>query len=148
MGFACILWSPNAVSAEELRPAILPSPALKSAGPSATLSLDAALDEAYKANPILAATVAQRPVAEAGVVQAKIRVNPTYQTELAPAELTYRFYLFTTTTQLGFKRQRRIEVANRLIDSTNATIRTMAWKIRQDTESAFLNLQSPGKLCL
>lgn len=108
--------------------------------PPGTLTLDGALDEAFNANPTLAATVAQRPVSEAGIVQAKIRVNPYYQTELAPAELTYRFFVLTTTTQLGFKRQRRIEVAKRLIDSTNATIRTMAWKIRQDTESAYFEL--------
>ncbi|MBX9724343.1 MAG: hypothetical protein K2X81_23240, partial [Candidatus Obscuribacterales bacterium] len=99
---ACLLLSPMAVTAEELRPAIQPTPAIPQASsgkPSTSasmLTLDAALDEAYRANPILAATIAQRPVAEAGVVQAKIRVNPTYQTELAPAELTYRFFLFTT----------------------------------------------------
>lgn len=146
----CLSMSPSAVTADELRPAIQPTSSISPQSTtqqssankqsSGMLTLDAALDEAYRANPILAATIAQRPVAEAGVVQAKIRVNPTYQTELAPAELTYRFFLFTTTTQLGFKRQKRIEVANRLIDSTNATIRTMAWKIRQDTESAFFEL--------
>ncbi len=129
-----------ALPLEDLRPPLPQSPAINSAQPSAKLTLDGALDEAYNANPTLAATIAQRPVAEAGIVQAKIRVNPYYQTEIAPAEVTYRFFVFTTTTQLGLKRQRRIEVAKRLIDSTNATIRTMAWKIRQDTESAFFEL--------
>ncbi len=127
----------TADAVDELRPAIS-QPQQSGAGQAMDkLSLDAALDEAYNANPTLAATIAQKPVAEAGIVQAKIRVNPTYQTEIAPAELTYRFYVITTTTQLGFKRQRRLDVARRLIESTNATIRTMAWKIRQDTESAY-----------
>lgn len=130
----------NAQAAEEF-PTVTPRPQPSNASlPSEKLGLDAALDEAYNANPVLAATIAQRLVAEAGVVQARIRVNPFYQTEIAPAELTYRFYLLTTTTQLGFKRQHRIAVARRLIDSTNATIRTIAWKIRQDTESAFFEL--------
>lgn len=104
------------------------------------LSLPQALELAYSANPTLAATISQRAVSEGEITQAKIRINPTYQTELAPAEITYRFAVFTTTTQLGFKRQRRIEVARRLIDSTNATIRTMAWKTRQDTESAYFEV--------
>lgn len=142
----------SSFAADVLRPEIpLPQPSAPSQS-SATqsnataptlkgnITLDQALDEAYDQNPTLGATEAQRPVAESGVVQAKIRINPTYQTELAPAELTYRFAVLTTTTQLGFKRQRRIEVAKRQIDSTNATIRTMAWKIRQDTESAYLEL--------
>lgn len=103
-------------------------------------SLPQALELAYSANPTLAAAIAQRAVSQGEIAQAKIRINPTYQTELAPAEITYRFAVFTTTTQLGFKRQRRIEVARRLIDSTNATIRTMAWKTRQDTESAYFEV--------
>ncbi len=127
------------MAAEDLRPPI-PQPTPSPSPLIGHISLEQALDEAYNANPTLAATEAQRPVAQAGVVQAKIRINPTYQTELEPAELTYRFAVLTTTTQLGFKRQRRIEVAKRQIDSTNATIRTMAWKIRQDTESAYLEL--------
>jgi len=104
------------------------------------LALDQALVEAYNANPMLAAATAQREVADAGVVQAKLRVNPAYTTELAPAEVTYRFFSINVTTQLGLKRQRRIEVADRLIDSTNATIRTTAWKIRQDTQLAYFEL--------
>ncbi len=104
------------------------------------MTLDQTLEEACLANPSLKLIEAQRPVAEAGIVQAKIRVNPFYQGEFAPAENTYRFYMITATTQLGLKRQRRIEVAKGLIDSTNATIRTMAWKIRQDTESAYFEL--------
>lgn len=112
----------------------------KTAASPPKLSLEDAFEESLNANPTLSATVAQRPIAESGVTQAKIRVNPYYQTEIAPAELTYRFFVLTTTTQLGFKRQRRVEVAKRLIGSTNATIRTMAWKIRQDTESAFFEL--------
>ncbi len=138
-GFCSCFSLQQTMAAEDLRPPIpqsTPSPAPL----VGHISLEQALDEAYNANPTLAATEAQRPVAQAGVVQAKIRINPTYQTELAPAELTYRFAVLTTTTQLGFKRQRRIEVAKRQIDSTNATIRTMAWKIRQDTESAYLEL--------
>ncbi|MBU6451920.1 MAG: TolC family protein [Cyanobacteria bacterium REEB67] len=128
-------------SAEETSAALRPPiPLSDSKALVGSVTLNQALDEAYGANPLLLATDAQRPVAEAGVVQAKIRINPTYQTELAPAEVTYRFVVASTTTQLGWKRQRRIEVARRLIDSTNATIRTMAWKIRQDTQSAYFEL--------
>lgn len=107
---------------------------------SGVLTIDDALYEAYRANPVLAAVIAQRPVAQAGLVQAKLRINPTYNNQFAPEEATYHFVDIKTTTQLGFKRQRRIEVAQRLIDSTDATIRTMTWKIRQDTEAAFFEL--------
>ena len=117
-----------------------PSPSSSASSSSGDMFIDDALYEAYRANPVLAAIVAQRPVAEAGLVQAKIRINPTYNNQFAPEEATYHFVDIKTTTQLGFKRQRRIEVAQRSIDSTDATIRTMAWKIRQDTEAAFFEL--------
>ena len=107
---------------------------------SGRLTLEDALLEAFNHNPTLAAVIAQRPVAQANVVQAKIRVNPTYNNQFAPAEATYHYVDIKTTTQLGLKRQRRIEVAQRQIDATNATIKTFAWKIRQDTESAFFEL--------
>jgi outer membrane protein TolC len=140
LAILALLLCPAARAAmEDLRP---PAPGANLQAPAAAqapvkLTLDQALDEAYLANPTLKLMESQRPVAEAGVTQAKIRVNPFYQGEFAPAETTYRFFVITTTTQLGLKRQRRVEVAKRLIDSTNATIRTMAWKIRQDTESAY-----------
>lgn len=104
------------------------------------LELDDALLEAYQANPTLRAAMAQEPVAEAGIVLAKQRLNPKASFQAAPLEATYHPVDLSIYIQLGLKRQKRIALAKRQIESTNALIRTTAWKIRQDTELAFFEM--------
>lgn len=104
------------------------------------LELDDALVEAYQANPTLRAAMAQEPVAEAGIVLAKQRLNPKASFQAAPLEATYHPVDLSIYIQLGLKRQKRIALAKRQIESTNALIRTTAWKIRQDTELAFYEM--------
>lgn len=102
--------------------------------------LESLLLEAYTSNPTLRASMELEPVTRANLVLAKTRINPKLNFQAAPAESTYHPVDLTVTVQLGFKRQRRIELAHRQLDSTNALIRTMAWKIRQDTSLAFYEL--------
>jgi cobalt-zinc-cadmium efflux system outer membrane protein len=102
-----------------------------------TLTLDQVLEEALQANPALTATKAQEPVAQGGVVLARTRVNPQINLQAAPVESTYHPIDVAITVQLGGKRELRIRAAKFQVDSTNAQIKTMAWKIRQDAQQAF-----------
>lgn len=108
--------------------------------PQTPLDINDALVAAYQSNPTLKAAMAQEPVSRAGIILAKTRINPKLALQGAPAESTYHPVDLTVTVQLGLKRQKRIAAALRQLDSTNATIRTMAWKVRQDTALAFYEL--------
>jgi len=110
-----------------------------------SLTLEECLDSAYQANPTLKAAVAQESVTSAGIIQAKTRINPKYNVELAPVETTYRLADISTTLQLGNKRKFRIQVVKNQLESTNATVRTLAWKIREDTAQAFFELAIAAK---
>lgn len=127
-----------AVMAEPVNPGVKQAvPAIVSGASIQILTLDQALEEAFQANPFLKASRAQEPVAQGGIILAKTRINPKLNLQAAPAETTYHPIDFDFTFQLGGKRELRMRVAKFQLDSTNAQIKTMAWKIRQDTQQAF-----------
>lgn len=126
--------------AEQSAPDLLPQVANRPPENSSPVGVEDAILTTFQSNPILKAAMAQEPVARAGIVLARTRVNPKLSLQAAPAESTYHPVDLTVTVQLGFKRQKRIEAALRQLDSTNATIRTAAWKVRQDTALAFYEL--------
>ncbi len=109
------------------------------------LTLDEVLEEAYQANPTLKAAMATELIAEAGVIQAGTRINPSYNVQLAPAEQTYHLFDISSTWQMGNKRNLRIQIAKNQIESTNVTVKTLAWKIREDTAQAFFELAIASK---
>ncbi len=134
---ACCLLAQAPFALAETPPAQTAQVTLSASSQIQALTLEQVIDEALQGNPALNATRAQEPVAKGGIILAKTRVNPKLNLQVAPVETTYHPIDMAATIQLGGKRELRIRVAKFQVDSTNAQINTMTWKIRQDTQQAF-----------
>jgi cobalt-zinc-cadmium efflux system outer membrane protein len=100
------------------------------------LTLQAALDLAERQNLDLAAARRQRAVALAGVQIARQRPNPSLSFE-ALRDSPHEALLLEQPIELGFKRQRRIEVARQEGALTDVEIAALARRVRRGTREAF-----------
>jgi cobalt-zinc-cadmium efflux system outer membrane protein len=100
------------------------------------LTLQAALDLADKQNLDLAAARRRRAVALAGVQIARQRPNPSFSFE-ALRDSPHEALLLEQPLELGFKRQRRIEVARQEGALTDVEIAALARQVRHSTREAF-----------
>jgi cobalt-zinc-cadmium efflux system outer membrane protein len=100
------------------------------------LTLQAALDLADKQNLDLAAARRRRAVALAGIHIAGQRPNPSLTFE-ALRDSPHEAFLFDQPLELGFKRQRRIEVAREESEVTEVEIAALARQVRRSTREAF-----------
>lgn len=100
-------------------------------------TLETVLEKAERDNPSLQAAIAQEPIARGGITQAKTFPNPMLNLFVGPVEQTYHPVELSTTLQMGGKRKIQIQIAKSQLESTNATIRAVAWKVREDTALAF-----------
>ena len=94
----------------------------QAAGAQTSLSLDAAVDTARRAHPLLQSSPARVAVAEADIVQSRLRSNPRFyfQTEnwrrwsepaISPANDVDTFLYFSQSLETGGKRAQRTAVA-------------------------------------
>ena len=103
------------------------------------LTLQAALDLADKLNLDLAAARQRRAVSLAGIRIAKARPNPTFSaTESRDAP--HQSLLLDQPLELGGKRDRRIEVAQKQGALTEVEIATLGRQVRMSTRQAFYAL--------
>ena len=100
------------------------------------LTLQAALDLAQKQNLDLAAARRRRAVALAGVQIARQRPNPTASFSALRDE-PHESLFFTQSIELGFKRERRIELAQQESGVTDIEIAALARQVRRDTRQAY-----------
>jgi cobalt-zinc-cadmium efflux system outer membrane protein len=100
------------------------------------LTLQSALDLADKQNLDLAAARRRRAVALAGVQIARQRPNPSLSFE-ALRDSPHEALLLEQPLELGFKRQRRIEVARQEGALTEVEIAALARQVRRSTREAF-----------
>jgi cobalt-zinc-cadmium efflux system outer membrane protein len=103
---------------------------------AARLTLQSALDRADKQNLDLAAARRRRAVALAGVQIARQRPNPSLSFE-ALRDSPHEALLLEQPLELGFKRQRRIEVARQEGALTEVEIAALARQVRRSTREAF-----------
>jgi cobalt-zinc-cadmium efflux system outer membrane protein len=103
------------------------------------LTLQAALDLADRQNLDLAAARRRRAVALAGVQIARQRPNPSFSFE-ALRDSPHEALLLELPLELGFKRQRRIEVARQEGALTDVEIAALGRQVRRSTREAFYGL--------
>jgi cobalt-zinc-cadmium efflux system outer membrane protein len=106
---------------------------------AARLTLQSALDLADKQNLDLAAARRRRAVALAGVQIARQRPNPSLSFE-ALRDSPHEALLLEQPLELGFKRQRRIEVARQEGALTEVEIAALARQVRRSTREAFFRV--------
>ncbi len=115
-------------------------PSLAAQAPAARpLTLDKALELAAEQNLDLIAAREGRAIAQAGVITAAQRLNPSFNVNVL-RDTPHEGFWFTQPIQLGGKRQRRIEVAERQKGVTEESIRTVALQVRLATRQAYYNL--------
>jgi cobalt-zinc-cadmium efflux system outer membrane protein len=107
--------------------------------PAPPLTLDAAIARAMTANPTIAAARLARPVATAGVAVAGERPNPDVGYE-ASKETPQQAITFALPIELGGKRQRRIDLAQAGVATTDAALARVTTDVRNDVRRAYFEL--------
>jgi cobalt-zinc-cadmium efflux system outer membrane protein len=128
-------WSPRGAVAAALVLGIAARLHAQAQGP-APLTLDAAIARATEANRALAAVRLARPVSAAGIGVAGERPNPdlTYEYE---RETPKQSFTFSLPIELGGKRDRRIELAQATVATTEADIARFIAELQNDVRHAY-----------
>src|SRR4249920_3432164 len=100
------------------------------------LPLDAAIARATEANRALAAARLARPVSAAGLGVASERPNPDLSYEYA-RETPKQSITFSLPIELGGKRDRRIELAQASVATTEADITRIIAEVQNDVRHAY-----------
>ena len=105
----------------------------------ASLTLDEALKQSIEANPQVAAYMAQQEAARAAVLTARARPNPSIMSDNGIAEKTYRLGV-QQTLELGGKRKRRVALAQKQAEVSQAEIQGKLLDLRAEVRKAYTRL--------
>lgn len=103
------------------------------------LNLEQALEIAVKNNPKLQAMLKERDIAAANLTIAEARLNPTLISDNGLAEKTYRLGI-EKTIELGSKRAKRIQLAERNRERVEADISLAKLNLRTELRLAYTEL--------
>jgi cobalt-zinc-cadmium efflux system outer membrane protein len=122
----------------------LPAHAENFYAPTTPLTLGAALDLAVRANPRLASARHERDAVDGAVAQAGMRPNPVLgigveDTRRATRETTVQL---SQPLELGGKRQARVDVAERTLETAGADLRAREADVRAGVTQAFYDVLS------
>jgi outer membrane protein, heavy metal efflux system len=107
--------------------------------PASALTLQAALDRAFTANPAIAAARLRNPIDVAGLAVARERLNPEASIEFQK-ETPKQSYGFSVPLELGGKRAKRIAVGEATVRAGEAEIALVIAQVRNDVRRAYFGL--------